>query len=355
VPPAAPALAIVLVTYDSAAFLAGTLAALLPQLGDDDELLVVDNASRDGTPRLARDASPRVRVLETGANLGFAGGCNAGADATSAPLLLFLNPDATPAPDCLQRLREAAGVHPDWGAWQALVALPGAERINTSGGVTHYLGFAWAGECDAPLLPGADREVSFASGAALVVRRGVWDQVGGFDPSYFMYAEDLDLSLRLRIAGHGVGLARAAVVEHDYDFDKGSGKWFLLERNRWLTLLAVYPAPLLLALAPALLATELALLAVAARGGWLPQKLRAQRAVLASLPATLRRRRAVQATRRAALGAFAHALTAELDSPYLPTDGLPSIALSGQRAYWRAVTALLARPGRAARRSSARA
>ncbi len=84
-----------------------------------------------------------------------------------------------------------------------------------------------------------------------------------------MYGEDLDLSLRLRLAGWGVGVVPAARVEHDYDFAKGDYKWFHLERNRWWTLLAAYPAPLLALLAPALLAFELALLAVAARGGWL--------------------------------------------------------------------------------------
>lgn len=347
---AASALAVVLVTHDSAAHLPGTLAALLPQLGADDELLVVDNVSRDGTPALVRERFPRATVLETGANLGFAGGCNAGAEATRAPLLLFLNPDAIPAPDCLARLRDAATAHPRWGAWQALVTLPGGTHVNTSGGVTHFLGIAWAGECDAPVGPGEDREVGFASGAALVVRRDAWDAVDGFDPDFFMYMEDVDLSLRLRLAGWGVGIARAAVVEHDYDFDKGTYKWFLLERNRWRMVLTAYPGPLLAALLPALLAADLALLAIAARGGWLREKLRAQRATIAQLPALLRRRRRVQATRHDGGSAVADALTADLDSPYLPTDGLPAPALSAQRAYWR----LARRIGAGPRRTTAR-
>lgn len=337
-----PAFAVVIVTYDSAACLPDTLSALIPQLSDDDELLVVDNGSSDGTAAVARAASPRVRVLETGANLGFAGGCNAGAAATSAPLLFFLNPDTRPRPGCVDALRDAAAAHPSWGAWQALVTLTGGERINTSGGVTHYLGFAWAGEVDEPVRPGDDREVSFASGAALVVRRAAWDQVEGFDADYFMYVEDVDLSLRLRLAGHGVGLARAAVVEHDYDFDKGTRKWLLLETNRWRTVLAVYPASLVAALLPVLLAVELALLPLAARGGWLPEKLQAQRRVLASLPATRRRRRRVQRTRTASTATFAEALSAELDSPYLPRPtGVVGVAFGLQRLYWNALRALL--------------
>ncbi|HKG02188.1 MAG TPA: glycosyltransferase family 2 protein [Conexibacter sp.] len=337
-----PALAVIVVTYDSGACVPGTLAALAPQLGVDDELLVVDNASSDGTPEITRAATPRARVLETGSNLGFAGGCNAGAAATDAPLLLFLNPDAKPAPGCLAALRDAAAAHRDWGAWQALVTLPGGERVNTSGGVTHYLGFGWAGECDAPVRPGADREVSFASGAALVVRREAWERVAGFDADYFMYAEDVDLSLRLRLAGYGVGIARAAVVEHDYDFDKGTRKWLLLEVNRWRTVVTDYPTPLLLAVLPVLLAVELALLPLAAHGGWLREKLQAQRRVLAALPLLLRRRAHVQRSRTASTATFAAALSAELDSPYLPRpDGLLGLAFGAQRLYWQLVRRLI--------------
>ncbi|MCW2951651.1 MAG: hypothetical protein JWQ48_821 [Conexibacter sp.] len=337
-----PALAVVIVTHDSSAALPATLAALAPQLREDDELLIVDNASSDGTPGVARDALPRAQVHETGANLGFAAACNVGAEQTNAPLLLFLNPDAQTAPGCLDALRAAAVAHADWGAWQAFVTLSGGERINTSGGIVHFLGFGWAGECDAVVRSGVDREVAFASGAALVVRREAWSHVDGFDPDYFMYVEDVDLSLRLRLAGYGVGIARAAVVEHDYDFDKGTRKWLLLETNRWRTLLADYPTPLLLAVAPALVATELALLPLAARGGWLREKLLSQGAVIKALPGLLRRRTEVQRLRRTSAGAFASALTAELDSPYLPRPtGALATAFLAQRLYWRAVRRLL--------------
>jgi len=337
-----PALAVVIVTHDSAACLPATLAVLLPQLRADDELVVVDNASTDGTVDAARTAAARARVLQTGANLGFAGGCNAGAGATEAPLLLFLNPDAQPADGCLDALRAAAIAHPSWGAWQALVTLPGGTHVNTSGGITHYLGFSWAGACGQEIAPDADREVAFASGAALVVRRAAWEHVGGFDDDFFMYVEDVDLSLRLRLAGHGVGIAPAAIVEHAYDFDKGARKWELLESNRWRTVLADYPAALLVPLLPALLAVEIALLPLASRGGWLREKLRAQRAVLLALPRLLRRRARVQRTRAISAGAFARSLTAELDSPYLPRPtGALEALFAAQRLYWKAVQRLL--------------
>jgi N-acetylglucosaminyl-diphospho-decaprenol L-rhamnosyltransferase len=341
----AEAIAVVVVTYDSAEHLRPLFDALAPQLGDLDEVVFVDNASSDDTAEVARSLGAPAQLLETGGNVGFAGGCHAGAGSTRAPLLLFLNPDSAPDPDCLTRLREASAAHREWGAWQAAVMLDDG-RINTSGGVVHFTGIGWAGDCERPAweLPAHDREIAFPSGAAMVVRRSAWEQLHGLDRDYFMYGEDLDLGLRLWLAGHRVGLVPDARVVHRYEFDKGTSKWFWLERNRWRTLLSVYPAPLLALLAPALLATELALLAVAAREGWLGAKLRAQAATVTGLAATLARRRAVQRTRQISAGELAERLTASLDSPYLAAASSPAIRVP-QALYWRAVRRVLALRG----------
>jgi len=337
---AGPALAVVVVTHNSARHLDMLGKGLEPQLGPGDELVVVDNASTDGSASAARRLDA-ARVVETGSNLGFAAGCRAGVDATSAPLIMFLNPDSQLEPGCIDALRETAGYRPEWGAWQALVVLSDGAHVNSSGGVTHYLGFGWAGGCEQPLEAVGDQpyETSFPSGAALVVRRDLWDSLNGFDDSYFMYGEDLDLGLRTWLAGRRVGVVPAARVRHDYDFEKGASKWFLLERNRWRTVLSVYPGTLLALLAPALVAFEIGLLAVALRDGWLTAKLRAQLAGLAALPSTLRRRRRVQALRRTAASEFARQLTAALESPYLQA---PAPATRLQAAYWRGVGRVLA-------------
>ena len=339
----APALAVVVVCHDSAGEVGATLQALGPQLRPGDEVVIVDNASRDATLDVVRDAAPQATVVVCAENLGFAGGCHAGARASRAPLVLLLNPDAVPAPGCLDALRACAADRPAWGAWQALVTMAGGELVNTAGNVVHYLGFGWAGDLGHPVgaVDQHPHEVGFCSGAALVVRREAWDAVGGFDERYFMYGEDLDLSLRLRLAGWGVGIAPAARVAHDYEFTKGDYKWFYLERNRWWTLVGDYPVRLLALLAPGLLAFEVALLVAAWRGGWLRAKLHAQAAVLRSLPAILRRRRMVQATRRIAPRAFAAPLAASLDSPYLEgAAGVPGVD-AAQRGYWRVVRAAL--------------
>jgi N-acetylglucosaminyl-diphospho-decaprenol L-rhamnosyltransferase len=339
---AADALAVVVVTHHSADHLERFAQALAPQLCDGDEFAIVDNASTDGAAETARALSGPTKVIDAGSNLGFGGACHLGAAATAAPLLLFLNPDCIPHDGCLRLLRAAAAEHPDWAAWQAAVMLPDG-RLNTSGGVVHYMGIGWAGDCGRPAsaLPAHDAEVAFPSGAAMVVRREAWLALGGLDRDYFMYGEDLDLGLRIWLSGRHVGIVPRAEVTHDYEFHKGPMKWFWLERNRWRTVLSVYPATLLALLAPALLATELGLIAVAARQGWLGAKLRAQAAVVTGLPTTLSRRWAVQCTRAVSAAEFAARLTSGLDSPYL--DEAHSAWVSAPLAlYWKLVRRILA-------------
>ncbi|MGI8729895.1 MAG: glycosyltransferase family 2 protein [Solirubrobacteraceae bacterium] len=336
--PAGPAVAVVVVCHDSAQDIAGSLPTVLDQLEPCDELIVVDNASSDWTADVVRAVAPRAIVVRSGVNLGFAGGANLGASSAGAPLLFFLNPDARLQLGCLAALRRGAVQKPSWGALQALVTLPGGELVNTAGNPVHFLGFGWAGDhgCPVPAAGAELREVPTASGAALVVRREAWDAAGGFEECYFMYGEDLDLSLRLRAMGWTIGLVPDARVEHDYEFVKGDYKWFHLERNRWWTLLGVYPTRLLILLIPALLAFELVLLPAAWRGGWLGAKLRAQFAVLRSLRRSLRRRRRIQPPRIDPTR-FAQSLTAALDSEFLGAAGRSKVVLGGLSAYWRCV------------------
>ena len=347
-----PPIAVIVVTYESSDSVGRTFPALTAQLRNDDQLLVVDNASGDGTADRVREAAPWAQVFEQHWNLGFAGACNVGAAASGAPLLLFLNPDAEPAAGCVDALRRAAGERPDWGAWQALVTMHHGREINSSGGVIHFLGMGWADSCGEPaeVAPNGPSEVSFASGAALVVRRDAWERIGGFDERYFMYGEDLDLGLRMWLSGHGVGVVPDARVEHDYAFAKGERKWFMLERNRWWTVLSDYPTGLLLPLLPALVAAEAALLVMAAQGGWLRAKLRAQAAVIRDLPQILARRREVQTGRAIGAAELSARLSADLDNPYLgPAARIRALAAL-QHVYWTAVRALLRLAARAGRR-----
>ena len=245
---------------------------------------------------------------------------------------MILNPDAVPGDGFVEAIRSPSG---DWAAWMGLVRA--GDGVNSSGGIVHFTGIAWAGQAE----PAGAREVAFLSGACLAIPRQTFRAAGGFAEPYFMYQEDVDLSLRLRLAGQRLGVEPAAVVDHDYEFAKGPDKWRLLERNRWATILRCYPGALLVLLAPALAATELALLVVAAAGGWLPQKLAAAGDTLRALPRLRRERRAVQAARVISAAQFAAALTPDLDSPFLGRAGRSRLLRALLRGYWRLVLAAL--------------
>ena len=234
-----------------------------------------------------------------------------------------------------------------WAAWQALVTADGGHTVNTRGGVVHFTGIAWAGGAGEPAddAPAdADRddpEPGFLSGACLAMPRTTYEAIGGMPEDFFLYHEDVDLSLRLRLGGGRLGVEPAARVDHGYEFEKGPGKWLHLERNRWATIIRTYPGALLALLAPALLATEVALLAIAAAGGWLPQKLRAGAQTAGSLPRLLAERRSIQSRRAVGAGEFARGLSADLDSPYLGAAGRSRLLRAALRAYWSVVVALL--------------
>jgi len=337
-----PTLSVLIVAWNSREELGRTLPALLRELEEGDELIVVDNDSGDGTAEAVAELAPAARLVRTGDNMGFAAGANIGAAGARGDLLVILNPDAAPLPGWGEAIR--CPWERGWAAWQALVAEKGGSRINSAGNPVHFTGIVWAGDHGRPIgeAPPAG-EVPSLSGACLAIPRSTWEEMGGFPGDFFLYHEDVDLSLRLRLRGGALGIEPAAVVDHDYEFRPGAQKWRWLERNRWAVLIRTYPAPLLALLAPALVATELALIPASIAGGWGKQKAAATLDVIRRLPRLLRERRRVQATRTVSAAEFAARLTPDLDSPFIPAATRSAPARVALRAYWRAVRALLGR------------
>jgi N-acetylglucosaminyl-diphospho-decaprenol L-rhamnosyltransferase len=339
-----PTLSVLIVAWESRDDLRKTLPALLPELGEGDELILVENKAGDGSVEVVAELAPQARIVRPGGNTGFAGGVDAGAEVAQGDLLVMLNPDAVPQPGFGEAIRRPWLEGRGWAAWQALVADGEVETINSAGNPVHFTGIVWAGEHGRPIAEAPPpREVPALSGACLAIPLENWRRIGGFPGEFFMYHEDVDLSVRLRMEGGAVGIEPSAVVAHDYDFSASADKWRWLERNRLAFLIRTYPAPLLALLAPALLATELALLAVAAAGGWGGQKLRANREVIEWLPRLQRERRAIQRRRTVSPAEFASWLTPDLDSelisPLVRTWPVRLIL----RTYWRAVRLLLPR------------
>ena len=338
-------LSVVVVTYNCREAVGRSLPPLVEQLHDDDELVVIDNASTDGTADAVREVAPGGVVVEPGRNLGFAAGCDAGAERASGELLLFLNPDATVGPGFRDAIERPLAERRGWAAWMGLVTAEAGRVVNTEGGVVHFTGIAWAGGAGRRIEGEGDRpaagEVGFASGACLAIPRPSWESAGGFPGPFFLYHEDVDLSLRARLAGGLVGIEPTAEVDHEYEFEKGPDKWRFMERNRAATVIRTYPTALLVLLAPALAATELALVPISLSGGWGRHKLLAWTDVVRWLPRLVRERREIQARRRVSAAAFAATLTPDLSSSYLGRLGALAPLRWALRGYWSVVLGLL--------------
>jgi GT2 family glycosyltransferase len=305
---------------DDPASIARTVAGLLEQAA---EVIVIDNDPAAPVAAALDAAESGARTLRPGRNLGYAAGCNAAAEIARGDWLLFLNPDAQPAANLVERLLEA--VDERTAIVGAQVLLADGRRVNAGDNPLHVCGMSWSGRYMEPREDGPPRDVAVASGAALMVRRSDFAALGRYQPGYFAYHDDVDLAWRARLAGRRVVFCPRATVRHDYEFAKGSYKWFLLERNRLWTVLSCYSAPALVLLAPLLLGAEAAVLALALRQGWWREKLRAWRAVWRERDDLRRWRAHVQALRRVPDSQLMRAMTGALETPLLRAPGVEAL------------------------------
>ena len=292
------------------------VTSLLAQSAPLLEVLVIDNDPDRSTASAiaAWKRDERVRLLHSGSNLGYAAACNLAAAHAGGDWLFFLNPDARVDPDCIGLLLAAADTRT--GLVGAQVLLPDG-RTNAGDNPLHINGIAWAGRFGEPRENGAARRVAAVSGAALLARTEAYRALGGVCEWFFMYYEDTDLCWRMRLAGWEVRFCPEALVWHDYRFDKGAAKWYWLERNRQWSVLSNYSAFSLVLLAPLLLGTELTVAAIALRGAWLGELVRAWGSTARALPELLRWRRRVQAGRRTRDSELAELMVARFQTPLL--------------------------------------
>ncbi len=298
--------------------------------------IVVDNGN-DPAAIDRLDARPGVTVVRPGTNLGFAGGCNAGAGAAAAggEFVAFLNQDAVLAPNALAALVDVAS-RPDVGIASASVRLADAPGLmNSAGNPVHFLGFCWAGAYGEPVADHQDEaDVAGAAGTAMVMRRPVWDTLGGFADEYFAYHEDTELSLRVWQRGLRVVYVPTAVVTHRYHFSRNAQKWYLLERNRLVFVLTTYERRTLLLLLPAALGVEVGMLLVAARAGWLRPKLRGWAWLVGHRRWIAERRRQLQAERVVGDRALAAHLATRFDAANMGIPAWIGPLDVGLSAYW---------------------
>jgi GT2 family glycosyltransferase len=335
-----PAITAIVVSFADPTATTTALRSLFDQSLTPVEVLVVDNDPRCATARALADcANPsELRIISPGVNLGYTRAANLAAREASGEWLFFLNPDAVAASDCLERLLDAVD-GPDVAVVGAQILLSDG-RINAGDNPVNIAGISWSGGYGRPREHGSSRDTAGVSGAALLVRRDAFLEVGGLCPFFFMYVDDTDLAWRFRLSGMRVRYCPEAVVVHDYEFEKGAHKWFYLERNRAWSLLSNLQLRTIALLAPLLLATELAVTARAISEGWLAEKARAWVSLLGKVPQLMCWRRSVQAGRNVSDYRVLDLFSAGIETDLIATR-LPGWANSGAGRYRSAVLFLL--------------
>jgi GT2 family glycosyltransferase len=225
-----PQVAVVVVSYNTKDLLISCLASVVESTpAADTEIIVVDNASHDGSLAAVHQAYPHVVTIANPENMGFGVACNQAIKASTAPLILLLNSDATVTPEAFEALWGAMSANAHCGAAGCrIVDSAGRETINTRNfltainqaleqlGMVGWTGWKYLRRNHHPRMDQKqlDCTVDWIDGACLMLRRTALDQAGLFDEAFFMYSEDEDLCFRLKNHGWTICYSASAFATH---------------------------------------------------------------------------------------------------------------------------------------------
>lgn len=226
-----PDLSILIVSFNTCEMTLACIESVYAQTRDAAfEVIVVDNASADGSADAIAAKFPAVRLIRPGRNLGFAGANNEAARHAAGQYVLLLNPDTVVLDGAIDRMVAFARAHPDAGAVGGRTLYDDRSLNATS---CFGLPSMWSLFCQgtglSAILPQSEllnpeeiggwrrdtvREVGVITGCFLLIPRTLWEQLDGFDPSFFMYSEDTDLSHRVWRSGYKCMHCPDAVIIH---------------------------------------------------------------------------------------------------------------------------------------------
>ncbi len=306
-----PMFSIIIPNWNGAKFLPDCLRSLRRQTFDDFETIVVDNGSEDESLEIVRKEFPEVRVLPLDRNYGFAAACNRGAEEARGDVLVLLNNDTEADPEWLEEIERTLQEHPEAGSIASKILL--FDKRN----VIHSTG-DMMGRDGIPINRGVWEEdkgqydlyqqVFSACGAAAAYRREMWEELGGFDEDLFMYLEDVDLAWRAQLRGWKTVFAPRAKVYHRLSATGGGPvASFYTGRNTILVIVKDMPGKLIRRHWRHILGAQLRIawdVIRSSRGDAARARLRGQLSALVNIPRWIKKRSAVQKTRKVSIQAL---------------------------------------------------
>ena len=303
-----PLASVIIPNWNGARFLPTCLEALRRQTYADREVIVVDNASKDGSCTLVSDRYPEVALVPLARNAGFAGGVNAGIRAARGEIVALLNNDTEADARWLEELVSALDRHPQAGSAASKILLfDKRDTFHSAGDAFRTDGLpanrgVWQRD-----VGQYDREeyVFGGCGGAVAYRRRMLEEIGLFDEAFFFNCEDVDMAWRAQLAGRLCVYAPKAIVYHALSATGGGvTASYYTGRNTLWVLAKDVPGPLLRRHWRAMLRAQLRIAWDAARnwrGAAARARLRGQLAGLLTMPRLLACRRPIQASRRATI------------------------------------------------------
>jgi GT2 family glycosyltransferase len=317
-----PLVSIIIPNWNGAHHLPTCLESLRGQTLRDFEVIVADNGSTDGSLELLARDYPEVRVLALGENRGFAGACNAGIRVARGEFVVLLNNDTEADPHWLEEVVAAFERHPEAGTVASKMLLfDRRDTLHTAGDFYRVDGLpgnrgVWQkdeGQYD------AEAYVFSACGGSAAYRREMLEEIGLLDEDFFFSCEDLDLAWRAQLAGYRCVYAPRAVVYHKLSATGGGTTASFYDGRNFIYLLVKdYPGDLWRTYWRAILKAQFRLAWEALRawrGAAARARLRGMLAGILGIPKMLRKRRAVQQTRRVDRDDLERVLTGVDESP----------------------------------------
>lgn len=310
-----PAVTVCVIAFNSGPTLRTCLEHLGAQTFRDFETLVIDNASPDPGDAAIAAEFPWVRLIRNADNRGFTGAGNQGAREGRGRWYVLLNPDAYAEPDWLAKLVAAADRHPQISSFTSRQMVEGEPGLlDGLGDVMSITGIPYrGGYLNADEGQAREGEVFSPCGAAMMIDRRLFLDLGGFDEDFFCYGEDVDLGYRLQLAGQPTLLVPDAVIHHVGSASSGGRKSefavFHGTRNRFWVLFKNTPALLLPLVVPLHLMALVLIYLKKDNRPHIRLILRAVAAAFAGAPKMFQTRATVQAQRTASLGDVARAMT----------------------------------------------
>lgn len=310
---------------------------------DSFTLYIVDNATSKETVELCQKLAPEAKILPSEGN-GWGHANNVAARQAikdACDYIFFLNMDTEFDPEFINEAVKAYESDDNIGLVQSKLLLhppvDGEYMLNSAGNSLTFLGFGYcAGDGKKDNVPDKIVDITYPSGAGLLISKDVWEKIGECDESYFMYHDDVEIGFKTKLIGKRVVLAPRSVIYHKHEFGRSIMQVTFMERNRIRFLLEFFKVPTLILIFPAFLLMELGMFPYAVLNRWTKAKLKVYLWFWSpkNLSSILKKRKEIQKLRKVSDAKLMRGITGVINFQQIENPVLKYIANPMFAAYW---------------------